>query len=291
MRSLLLSLIAAVAIPACTQDITGGGPGGGDDQQPTCGNGVVDQGEACDDNNTNNGDGCSSTCQTENTATPRVAISVDKPTLPAMDLNTGAQVTITLTSMMGFAGDVALTTSVVDVSNQPITDWTTTLDSSTVTVAADGTATAHITINAMGDTAALSGTVKVTATSGSLTADASVGTTFNPVLDVVFTNNGTDCVYPVDHTVQNPWNIKMGRKIAVYNGGNGLGFIIHANNQDGFNHETQATPGTLPGQAYMSNAMTGTAGDEDTFYCHPMTGVLAEPAALVAQRNYYKLVQ
>ncbi len=32
---------------------------------PVCGNGVIGQGEQCDDGNTNNGDGCSSTCQTE----------------------------------------------------------------------------------------------------------------------------------------------------------------------------------------------------------------------------------
>lgn len=34
---------------------------------PICGNGVQDTGEQCDDNNTTNGDGCSATCQIENT--------------------------------------------------------------------------------------------------------------------------------------------------------------------------------------------------------------------------------
>jgi cysteine-rich repeat protein len=33
--------------------------------EPVCGNGVVESGEECDDGNTANGDGCSSTCQTE----------------------------------------------------------------------------------------------------------------------------------------------------------------------------------------------------------------------------------
>jgi cysteine-rich repeat protein len=32
---------------------------------PICGNGVIEAGEACDDGNTNNGDGCSNTCQIE----------------------------------------------------------------------------------------------------------------------------------------------------------------------------------------------------------------------------------
>jgi cysteine-rich repeat protein len=35
------------------------------DCRPVCGNGVVEAGEQCDDGNTNNGDGCSSTCQIE----------------------------------------------------------------------------------------------------------------------------------------------------------------------------------------------------------------------------------
>lgn len=39
-------------------------PGGGG---PVCGNGTVEAGEQCDDGNTNNGDGCSSTCQHEAT--------------------------------------------------------------------------------------------------------------------------------------------------------------------------------------------------------------------------------
>ncbi len=32
---------------------------------PVCGNGIIESGEACDDGNTNNGEGCSSTCQVE----------------------------------------------------------------------------------------------------------------------------------------------------------------------------------------------------------------------------------
>src|SRR6185295_15808003 len=32
---------------------------------PCCGNGIVEEGEQCDDGNTASGDGCSSTCQTE----------------------------------------------------------------------------------------------------------------------------------------------------------------------------------------------------------------------------------
>jgi hypothetical protein len=35
---------------------------------PVCGNGTIENGEECDDSNANNGDGCSSSCQLENTS-------------------------------------------------------------------------------------------------------------------------------------------------------------------------------------------------------------------------------
>ncbi|MEP6862757.1 MAG: myxococcus cysteine-rich repeat containing protein [Deltaproteobacteria bacterium] len=294
MRSLLLAIIAAVAIPACTQDITGGGgPGGGgggdDQQQPTCGNGVVDPGETCDDGNTNNGDGCSSTCQTENTAAPRVGVTVDNPTLPAMDLGMSASVAVTLTSMMGYAGDVTLSVSAADSTDAAITDWVTNLDSTTATLASDGTATAHVAISAMGDAAMLAGKVKVTATFGAMTADASVDVTFNPVFRVTYTNSGTNCVYPTDGLLNNPYKVKVGRKLSIYNGGNGFGFVIHGDGQNGLQHETIGTPGTTPGNAYTSNALTDDGGGKHQFYCHgPVAGDLTE--ATGAQRNYFVAV-
>jgi cysteine-rich repeat protein len=49
-------LAAILFIAACTSS---------SNNQPACGDGIVDSGEQCDDGNTNNGDGCSSTCQTE----------------------------------------------------------------------------------------------------------------------------------------------------------------------------------------------------------------------------------
>ena len=44
---------------------------------PTCGDGIVDQGEQCDDGNTVNGDGCSSTCQSEGVCQPSGAACDD----------------------------------------------------------------------------------------------------------------------------------------------------------------------------------------------------------------------
>lgn len=291
MRSLLLAALATIAIPACTQDITGGMGPGDDQQQPTCGNGVVDQGETCDDSNTNNGDGCSSTCQTENTATPRVGITVDQTTLPAMDLGQSSSVAITLTSMMGFAGDVTLAATVADATNAPITDWTTNLDMTTLTVAADGTATAHVAIAAMGDAAMVAGKVKITATSGTLSADATVDVTFNPVFRVTYTANGTNCAYPTDGTVANPYKVKAGRKLAVFNGGNSLAFVIHgpaSPGVEGFQHESTSPPGTAAGAAYMSDTLTyDNAAGPIQFYCHSGTQNTLSGATT---GNYFEVV-
>ncbi len=54
MRGALCILLAATA--ACSSD------SGGDDVDPTCGNGSLDMGEQCDDGNTNDFDGCRADC-------------------------------------------------------------------------------------------------------------------------------------------------------------------------------------------------------------------------------------
>jgi cysteine-rich repeat protein len=52
-----------VVVTQANVSCSGGGTG------PVCGNGTTEAGEQCDDGNTANGDGCSSTCQTESTGT------------------------------------------------------------------------------------------------------------------------------------------------------------------------------------------------------------------------------
>src|SRR5579862_6186783 len=127
MRTLVLASLALC--PAC---LLGTGNISGDDQAgSTCGDGIVSGSETCDDGNTVDGDGCSSTCQIETVNTPHAVLTVDKTTVTS-DLNVETVITVTATSMMNFSGDLALTVTAADASAAPITDWVTTFDSETL---------------------------------------------------------------------------------------------------------------------------------------------------------------
>jgi cysteine-rich repeat protein len=273
MRIHFLAVLALV-VPACAGDITspgGGGPGGG----AVCGNGVVDPGEQCDDGNTTAGDGCSATCTTEQAPVPHVSLTVDKPTVTT-DLNVETDVTVTATSEMGFTGSVTLAAAAADSSNTAITDWTNTLDNTTLTLTDGGTATAKLKVAAMGDTASLTGNITVTATSSAqVPGTATVGVTFNGVLDVTFGDNGGTCAYPTTRS----FKIKAGRQLAVYNASTTSKLVVHTGGQImGFPHEGDT--GTAPGAAYVNTLTTGQS-DADQFYCHndgtasPANGYLA----------------
>ena len=75
---------------------------------PTCGDGTIDTGEVCDDDNTNNGDGCSSTCTVESgwacTGTPSTC-SCAQPTVAGGTVNpTTCQITCNADYRLDAAG-------------------------------------------------------------------------------------------------------------------------------------------------------------------------------------------
>ena len=73
------------------------------DLDKTCGNGVIDPGEACDDANRIDGDGCSATCQPD--GAPK---SADACPGQAVSLGKGAKVTLAGTTV-GYADDLRAT--------------------------------------------------------------------------------------------------------------------------------------------------------------------------------------
>ena len=109
----------------------------------------------------------------------------------------------------------------------------------------------------------------------------------------MFNDNGGSCDYPVDHGPNNPYKIKVGRQIAVYNNSATLGMVVHTNGViAGFPHEEpEAAPGTTHGNAYISTiAATAVAGDEDQFYCHMVTPTDPTMLSSGASANYQNLL-
>src|SRR6185312_13958997 len=82
MNRLSLLAIGSLFFLAC------GGDGKQDNFNGVCGDGTVNTGEQCDDGNTSNGDGCSSTCQKESTPSTCGDGNVDVATETCDDGNT-----------------------------------------------------------------------------------------------------------------------------------------------------------------------------------------------------------
>jgi cysteine-rich repeat protein len=229
----------------------------------------MNAGEGCDDGNTISGDGCSSSCQVE--ATPRLDVSVDKPTI-STELMSTQMITVTLTGSDGFAGAVTLAPSAVDSAQAPITGWTVVLDKTNVDVPLNGTATAVATLTIPSDSKTLTGSVKFVATSsagtGTFTA-ASAVTTLNQVSYQINVTNGS-CVFPSN--AAGTVNLAVGAKVRWVNNGT-QNVTIHVQDGGQYGVPHQPDPGSAPGAAYER---TITAADGGTFswYCHdPSTNV------------------
>ena len=263
MRTPLLATLFGLSLVACAGQIDGGGPGGDDDvPAPDCGNSAINTGEGCDDGNNISGDGCSATCDVE--ATPRLDVSVDKPTI-ATELNTTHMVTVTLTGSDGFGGAVTLVPSVVDAADLPLTAWTIVLDNANLNVPVDGTATAIATVTIPSENKGLVGTAKFVATStagvGTFTASSAFTALDQVTIRTTLDANG-QCVYPPDATV----NLTIGSKIRFLNGATAGNITIHVNNNgNGVDH--QPDPGSAPGVAY-EQTITGAPGNAFEWYCH-----------------------
>lgn len=266
MRTTILSAaIFGLFAAGCAGELSGTG----DDQQPPegCGDGVVGTGETCDDGNTTSGDGCSSACTTEESTTPKLNVTVDKPTVNT-ELNTDTMITVTLTGEGGFGESVNLTGSVVDATNNPLTGWTVTFDQASVTVPQNGTATAVATVHVPSENNGLIGTVKIDAASTLGTASASSQFTALNQITLNVTNNGTQCVYPTTSTT----TVKVGttlRFVNKFNAGVTAGdrITIHINptNGGGTGVPHEADPGHVIDSAY--ERVTTGAGTIN-WYCH-----------------------
>jgi len=261
--SILTAALLGMFAAACTGTIDDVG-GGGDDTGggPDCGNGVMDTGETCDDGNTTSGDGCSASCSTEQTANPRVTAAVDKTTVMT-ELGKTEKITLTLTSVEGFAGDVAVAASLVDGANAPITTLMLTGPTS-VALAANGTAPAEYTITVPTDASgtAITGTLKldVTATGG----NSNLTTAVNVAPIYTFSiAAATGTQVPMHPATNKTITIRRGTLLRMVNGDT----VQHITHGGGLPHENTTTGGQ-PGDTYEVNTTAIAPGMGKTFGCH-----------------------
>jgi hypothetical protein len=234
-------------------DIETPGPGG-------------DDGSNTDPGGSNNDPGGSN-----NPATARVDVSVDKATV-STELKTVNPITVTIQGSGGFSGDVGLTATIVDANQAPIAGWTVDLSVPSVTLAKDGTSTAVATVHVPSLSTALSGTLKVAATSSATLGTPAATSAFTAADQVTFAvkyDAGLgDCVYPADGGSQaNPVKVTQATKIRFFNTGTG-NIVIHSGGPISHQNQTPnglADPITEPNTAYeQTPTKTGLA----LWYCH-----------------------
>jgi len=255
MRTPLFAAVLGLSLVGCLvgDEGTPGTTGGGDPNGTGSGSGT--------------GTGSGSGSGTGSNPVPKLAMSVDKPTVPTELLSTN-MVTVTLQGSGGFAGSVGLTASVVDpAAGTPITGWTVALDKSTVDVAADGTATAVATLTIPSQSTLLAGSIKIEATApGQTVPPAMSNVTVAKQLSLPMILAGTTCAQDTNKAL----TISQGTKVVWKNGDAAKRITIHIQSGggtqgiSGFAHEPD--PGMTPTTGTYEQTANGTG--TITWYCH-----------------------
>lgn len=247
-----LALLLGSLLVGCT--VGDPGTGGDDDGGAVCGDGVKEGTEACDDGNTAGGDGCSAVCSVEQGANPRVTASLDKQ-IVATELGKVETLEVTFTSVEGFEGTVNLTPS-VDYGTATGA-WVLTPSNPSVDLTAGGTAKITVQVAVPSDSAALTGTVKLDATSSAesvnLTSAFTVANQYTLVIPA-----GVGAAIPHAGVGPNSLRLRSGAKLIFHNQDT-IVHRIHASG--GIPHE--GIDGGQPGGKYEV-----TPSGNSTWYCH-----------------------
>jgi plastocyanin len=288
MRSLLLAVLAAVTIPAYTDDITGGKGTGGNPGSDTGGDTCT-----CPDGTIMDGNVCATACPAPESGAGTIAIVTDAPTYNTQLMST-VTVNVTVTGSQGFSGLVALTAAIKDGTETPITEWTTAFDNAMVSVPMNGTATAKLTITIpsvavpstdmtkMSETLTITGTPQ-TAMVTAQTATAAVVAA--NTLEIDMSANANNCTFPA-YVTSAALQVAVGTTINWKNTGT-VSYQIHvdtatstgANNDSGIQHQGEGTalapsPTTAAGTTddvwpeVVAKVVTGNV----TWHCHAPAG-------------------
>ncbi|TMQ22590.1 MAG: hypothetical protein E6J91_01170 [Deltaproteobacteria bacterium] len=222
-----------------------------------------------------------------NNPTPKVDVTVDRTTV-ASELHTNNPINVTVTGSGGFAGDVALSGSIVDSTGTAIAGWAVDFNPATVTLSANGTGSSVATLKIPGLNTGLAGMLKITgasaATTGTNIATIPVNVTNQVTFSVKVDNATGKCVYTADSgTVGTPVKLSLGTKVRFFNTGT-ANLVIHSGGV--ISHQGQAPNGladpvTEPNTAY-EQMPTGTGAA--TWYCHdPATDLSANDPRFTVQ--------
>ena len=193
--------------------------------------------------------------------------SIDKTTV-STELAKTETVTVTLTSVNGYAGDVMLAATLKDATDAPLSNVNLTGPTS-VTLAADGTATAAYMIQVPTDAtgSVMTGTLRVAVTSSGGNKDFSSAVTVNNIYTVDYPagTGGTPANHP-----NAGMNITIRRgTILRFPNHDTIDHIIHGDNQKGFQHENQSLGvDGLPGRTYDMPTIAIPPGTTGTVGCH-----------------------
>lgn len=248
MRTPLLAVVLGLSLAGCLVGDSGtASTGGGDDGTGSSGSGS---------DNTGSG---------SNNPMPRVDATIDKMAI-ATELGKQEVVTVTLTSVGAFAGDVSITASAVDSTGAALTGGIAVTGQPTVALTANGTATAMYTVkipsNATG--ADLTGMLKfnVTSPAGSKELDSTLNVA--AVYTVTYTAGLGANVATHPERAQNI-TVKKGAKVAYHNADS----VVHITHGDGaFPHETTGATGGLPNNTYVVQTANLASGASGSLGCH-----------------------
>lgn len=196
--------------------------------------------------------------------TPTVTATVDKLAVTT-ELGKTELITLTLTSGGSFAGDVTVTPSLVDSAGAALTGGITVTGQPTVSLAANGTATAMYTVtvpaNATGTQ--LSAAVKFDVTSSAASTQATSALTVGAIYTMTYAAGlGADITAHPGRAQS--ITVKHGAKIQFHNADTAV-HITHGEKDapTAFPHETTGSTGGLPNNTYVidtSNVAPGTTG-------------------------------
>lgn len=217
-----------------------------------------------------------------------LSVTLDKSAITT-EYYTKHDIKVSLQGTNGFAGDVALTATVVDGANVAIPGWTVTLSAPTVTLAANGTGEATATLTIPSATMATAATVKIKAASSAATVDLTTAVTAARQMTFNVTQSAGRCVFQPSYGNRTaPIPMLVGTKVRIVNKGpatitiHGNGAIPHQSTAegdklaiDGAYEPNIRTPSATPGEWYCHAVTNGTAGGSNP--ANPHILVMAPP--------------